>query len=130
MRLEALAENKETEFYGFEINEVVSFKRTFADMISDLKLGIDKSIISSRFHNTIVELIVEMSNKVKEEKGLNKIVLSGGTFQNRIILEKAENKLIKSGFDVFTQSEIPSNDGGIALGQLAIAAKRRSLGKL
>lgn len=130
MRLEALAENKETEFYGYEINEVVSFKRTFENMISDLKLGIDKSIISSRFHNTIVELIVDMSNKVKEEKGLNKIVLSGGTFQNRIILEKAENKLNNSGFEVFTQSEIPSNDGGIALGQLAIAAKRRSIGKL
>lgn len=129
MRLEALAENKETDFYGYEINEVVSFKRTFENMISDLKLGIDKSIISSRFHNTIVELIVEMAKKVKEEKGLNKVVLSGGTFQNRIILEKAENKLEFNGFNVFTQSEIPSNDGGIALGQLAIAAKRRSLGK-
>ena len=99
-------------------------------MISDLRLGISPSIISSKFHNTIVDLIVSMAKRVKKETGLNRVVLSGGTFQNRIILEKSENNLKKNGFEVFTQSDIPSNDGGIALGQIAIAAKRRLLGRV
>jgi len=130
MRLEAMAKTGVDNFYGYEIKDVISFKKTFEDMISDMRQGIERSIISSKFHNTIVELIVEMAIKVKEEKGINKVALSGGTFQNRLILEKAENKLINNGFEVFTQSEIPSNDGGIALGQLAIAAKRRLLGEV
>ena len=130
MRLESLAKTEVDDSYGYEINEVVSFKETFKNMISDIRSGIDTSIISAKFHNTIVELIVEMAIKVRDEKGLEKVALSGGTFQNRIILEKTENSLKNKGFEVFTQSEIPSNDGGIALGQLAIAAKRRVLGKL
>ncbi len=55
-------------------------------------------------------------------------MLSGGTFQNSILLKKAEIELNKNNFECFTQSQIPSNDGGIALGQLAIAAKRRENG--
>ena len=132
MRLEALIENSDQtiDSYPFEINDSISFKNTFENMISDLRLGISPCIISSKFHNTIVDLIVSMAKRGKEETGLNKIVLSGGTFQNRIILEKSENSLKINGFEVFTQSDIPSNDGGIALGQMAIAAKRRSLGGL
>lgn len=127
MQLEAVADNKIIDSYPYEIKEVVSFKETFRNIISDLNSGIEKSIISARFHNTIVKLIVEIANIIKKERGLNIVVLSGGSFQNRMILEKSENELVKNGFEVFTQSEIPSNDGGIALGQLAIAAKRRSL---
>ncbi len=132
MRLEALIDKSDQtiDIYPFEIKNSISFKSTFKNMISDLRLGISSSVISSKFHNTIVELVVSMATKVKKEKGLNKVVLSGGTFQNRIILEKSENRLKNNGFEVFTQSDIPSNDGGIALGQIAIAAKRRELGVL
>jgi hydrogenase maturation protein HypF len=69
-----------------------------------------------------VERIVE---KIRKETGLKKVVMSGGTFQNRYLLGNLEPRLKRSGFDVYTQNLIPSNDGGIALGQLAIAAKRR-----
>ncbi len=54
-------------------------------------------------------------------------MLSGGTFQNRYLLERTEELLVKNGFKPYFQSTIPSNDGGIALGQIAIAAKKRQL---
>jgi hydrogenase maturation protein HypF len=56
---------------------------------------------------------------------LQKIVLSGGTFQNKYLVEILENKLLKDNFAVYTHFRVPCNDGGIALGQIAIAAKRR-----
>ena len=67
---------------------------------------------------------------MRDERGLNKVVLSGGSFQNRYILEKAENLLEKHNFDVYSHQETPSNDGGLALGQIAIAAKKRELNQL
>jgi len=132
MRLESLVgmNAKTEEYYPYINKEFISFKPTFEKIIIDIKAGTDKQLISAKFHNTIVELVVGMSMKIKEETGLKKVALSGGSFQNRIILEKSESRLTEKGFSVFTQSEIPSNDGGIALGQLAIAAKRRSLGLL
>jgi len=55
------------------------------------------------------------------------VVLSGGVFQNTYLLENIEKQLIASKLKVYTHSKVPSNDGGIALGQLAIAAKRRTV---
>jgi len=67
---------------------------------------------------------------MQKKYDLNAVVLSGGTFQNRYILEKTETLLEENGFNVYSQKLVPSNDGGIALGQLAIAAKRREMGAL
>jgi hydrogenase maturation protein HypF len=127
MRLEAIADENEMGFYPYELKNTVSFKSTFTNMILDIGAGIEKSCISAKFHNTIVKLNVDIAKRIKEKTTLNKVVLSGGSFQNRILLERSENELIKNGFEVYSQSEIPSNDGGIALGQLAIAAKQRSI---
>ena len=108
-------------------NGTISLKPAFEEMITDLSSQMDLSAISGKFHNTIVHIILENAGKISQETGIKKFALSGGTFQNRIILEKAEQSLSANGFQVFSQSSIPSNDGGIALGQLAIAAKRREL---
>jgi hydrogenase maturation protein HypF len=127
MRLESVA-IETTESYPFEINGVISFKKTFNEILNDLAKGIDTGLISGKFHNTIVQLIVKVAIITREETAINSVVLSGGSFQNRILLKKAEDSLKDANFAVFSQSAIPSNDGGIALGQLAIAAKRRELG--
>jgi hydrogenase maturation protein HypF len=100
----------------------------FEKMMDDLKSGISVSIVSAKFHNTIVDVILQSVKKISKKTKLKKVVLSGGTFQNRIILERTERVLKAAGFEAFSQSSVPSNDGGIALGQLAIAAKRRDLG--
>lgn len=130
MRLEATATVETNEFYNIEIKKEISFKKTFEGMIADLQRNVPVSLIAGKFHQTIVEVISATTIQIREDSKVNKVVLSGGTFQNRIILEKAENRLQKDGFEVFSHSLIPSNDGGIALGQLAIAAKRRQSGKI
>ena len=89
--------------------------------------NIPASIISARFHNTIISIIFATANDMRNETGINKIILSGGTFQNKYLSEKIENILINHNFELFVPQSIPSNDGGIALGQLAIAAKRREI---
>ncbi len=71
-------------------------------------------IIAARFHNTLADMIL----KVAQHNGLSAIVLSGGTFQNRLLTEKSVQLLKKAGFKVFLQRQIPPNDGGICLGQI------------
>lgn len=120
MKLESIVSANIGDFYNFEITKDISFKKTFEGIIYDLKNNVDISVISAKFHNTIIEVIVRMSEIMKQESGINKVVLSGGTFQNKYLLTKTENRLSEIGFEVYSQKNIPSNDGGIALGQLII----------
>src|SRR5208283_5197150 len=77
--------------------------------------------ISRRFHLTLMEVLTQVCKKVRNESGLEKVVMGGGVFQNRTLLAGMEEKLQKEGFQVYSKALIPSNDGGIALGQ-AVAA--------
>ncbi len=130
MQLESMANENIDEKYSFSISHDISFKSTFAEIIDELKSNICIADIAGKFHNTVVSIIVETAIITSNKTGLKKVVLSGGSFQNSILLKKAEQQLALNGFEVFTQSQIPSNDGGIALGQLAIAAKRRELNRI
>jgi hydrogenase maturation protein HypF len=125
MRLESIAASGIKEYYNFEINKTISFRNLFKEMVADIKEGVSASLISAKFHNTIIYVIFETVTKMRKETGINKVALSGGTFQNKYISEGVKKMLIKNKFKVYNQSRIPANDGGIALGQLAIAAKRR-----
>jgi len=127
MRLESIAKNT-SESYAFNTGEEINFKPTFEGILRDIDQKLDVGIISGKFHNTIVQIIIKTAQKISQQTGIKKVVLSGGSFQNRILLKKTEDLLKDANFAVFSQSAIPSNDGGIALGQLAIAAKRRELG--
>jgi len=126
MRLESIAAANIEECYDFKIDKTISFKNLFKEMISDIKKGISESVISAKFHNTIIYVIFETVTKMRKETGINKVALSGGTFQNKYISEGVKQMLTNEKFKVYTQSKIPANDGGVALGQLAIAAKRRN----
>ena len=66
-----------------------------------------------------------MVQHISRNTGIKKVVLSGGTFQNKYLFELLENKLLKDNFAVFSHSKVPCNDGGVALGQLAVAASRK-----
>ncbi|MBE0651008.1 MAG: carbamoyltransferase HypF [Bacteroidales bacterium] len=127
MRLESVADQNCYDIYPFGVeNGVISFKQTFSKILDDLSKNTRVEIISSKFHNTIVQIIIEVVSEISEETRLKKVALSGGTFQNKILLENAEKQLRNAGYDVYSHSLVPSNDGGIALGQMAIAAKNRS----
>jgi hydrogenase maturation protein HypF len=80
--------------------------------------------IAAKFHNTIVSFSTEMCEKIKDKFGLEKVVLSGGCFQNAVLTERLIRDLQNSNFVVYTHHHIPPNDGGISLGQLAIAMAR------
>jgi hydrogenase maturation protein HypF len=129
MRLEDMALGSVEDAYPFEIGDFISFQPTIREMVQDLKDGNSLDEISARFHNTVINAIFAVVSLARTQKNISKVVLSGGSFQNRYILSRLEQLLINTGFEVFTQNRIPANDGGIALGQLAIAAKLRSLGK-
>ena len=130
MRLEAAIDKSITESYAFEINCAIKLDKIFKGIVTDLQSGINKGIIATKFHCTIINIIFAMAIKMRKDSGLNKVVLSGGSFQNRFLLENIENLLADEGFEVFSHEKIPPNDGGLALGQLIIAAKKRELKSL
>ncbi len=128
MRLEAITENIQinNEYYPFKIDEEINMDSVFTSITEDIIKGSPVSFISTKFHNTIVEIICKSAETLRNKTGINKAALSGGVFMNGYLLEKTETKLIEMGFETLTHSKIPSNDGGLALGQLIIAAQRRN----
>ncbi|MGD9492419.1 MAG: carbamoyltransferase HypF [Bacteroidales bacterium] len=124
MRLESVIDKSVDDSYPFAIDETMCFEPTFRAILQDMKKQTGIPVIAAKFHNMIVAATIEMASAMKKECDSNKVVLSGGTFQNKYLLGKLEHKLAKQGFEVFTNQRIPTNDGGIALGQLVIAAAR------
>jgi hydrogenase maturation protein HypF len=77
--------------------------------------------ISAAFHNTVAAIVVEISERLRRAERIGNVCLSGGTFQNLYLLERTVTGLRSNGFDVFLNSKVPPNDGGISLGQAVIA---------
>ncbi len=82
------------------------------------------SKISSRFHITLVQIYLEVAKEARNETGINHIVLSGGVFQNMVLFEHTILALEKANFKVYTHSQVPTNDGGISLGQAMIGRNK------
>jgi hydrogenase maturation protein HypF len=106
------------------LNNEYLYEPVIRGVLNDLLNKVPDGIISGRFHNTVAAMICDGAEKIAAETGLKKVALSGGIFQNRVITEKVVSFLTGQGFLVFTNRQVPCNDGGIALGQLAIAAKK------
>lgn len=124
MRLESVIRDVTDEYYPFEAGERIIFAETIRGIINDMKKN-TASMISAKFHNTIARVILEVSGRIREETSIDKVVLSGGVFQNKYLLEKSLYLLTRNGFRVFTNHLVPANDGGVSLGQIAIASKTR-----
>ena len=89
-------------------------------VLADLARGVPVSTIAARCHNALVEAIVAVAQAVGESR----VALSGGCFQNRLLTERAAQRLRQAGFEVILHRLVPPNDGGISLGQIAVAAAR------
>lgn len=127
--LENIAYVKELDSYDFNIdliNEIyiINTDKVIIGIIKDLEEKISKQVIAMRFHNTIIKFTVDLCIKISEYYGIKKVALSGGVFQNKILLESIYNNLREKGFIVYINREIPCNDEGISLGQLVIANER------
>jgi hydrogenase maturation protein HypF len=125
MKLEALADHSEKRAYDYILQgETISFRPMILEVVEELKKGTAIRTISARFHNTLINAVLEMAGIIRKETGIKRVVLSGGTFQNRILTGRIEKGLISGGYRVIRASGIPVNDQGIAVGQLAIAAEK------
>lgn len=125
MALENIAVEKEDQ-YQFEIYEkdgllIMDWRKVILSVVEDLKKKKDPSLISTKFHNAVAHAVAEAAKRIRTETGLNKVILSGGVFQNKILTEKTLSLLEENDFQPFFPSQIPPNDGGISLGQAYIA---------
>jgi hydrogenase maturation protein HypF len=93
------------------------------EILEDLQRGVPTSTVSSKFHQTVASFTLGVCEKIREKDGLNKVALSGGVFQNRLLLRKILHVLRENQFEPFFHQGVPSNDGGISLGQAVIAAR-------
>ena len=93
-------------------------------IVNDIQQGISTPEIADRFHRSIAELLVTTCFEARKQTGLNTVALSGGVFQNRLLLEQLMVRLEEMAFQVYVNRRVPPNDGGISLGQMAVAATR------
>ena len=123
MRLEDAIENGVHEFYEFEFAETIIIKPIIQGIVSDLEANISSGVIAAKFHNTLIEIGLLVCEQIREKTKRNKVILTGGSFQNRYLSEHIITALKEKDFEVYNHQKIPSNDGGISLGQIAIASK-------
>jgi hydrogenase maturation protein HypF len=126
MRLESAIDCETDDFYPFRSDGIIVFGETIRSILEDMQRQ-KRSVIPAKFHNTVARAILEVSKQIRKEKSLNKVVLSGGVFQNKYLLEKSLSLLNLNKFKVFTNHLVPANDGGVSLGQLVIASKIKGL---
>ena len=93
----------------------------FSTVVQDVKNRVPAPAISLKFHHTAARIITEMCKLLAAETEINRVALSGGVFQNRLLLKLATSALQREDFRVLTHHLVPCNDGGISLGQAVIA---------
>jgi hydrogenase maturation protein HypF len=117
--------------FGFEEGVgVIKAEGVVRAAAEDLLEGVAPATVSAKFHRGVAALIASVARRVREERRLNRVALSGGVFQNMFLLERARHALTLEGFEVFTHRRVPTNDGGISLGQAAIANARLAAGRI
>ena len=127
MRLESLTASGGNGSYTYKIGKTIKVDGMIRELTEDITNGLDNSRIATKFHNTIISIIFDAVKSISKREKKVKVVLSGGVFQNKYLLEGTILLLKKSGFMVYANEQVPANDGGIALGQIIIAGKRRSM---
>jgi hydrogenase maturation protein HypF len=126
MALEFAADPSSSAAYPMPILEeggaaaalVLDWVPALAAIVEDLRRGTPAGAISARFHNALADAIAAVARRV----GCARVALTGGCFQNRRLVETAAARLEMAGFEVLLHRQVPPNDGGLALGQVAVAA--------
>ena len=128
IELEQLAGPGERAAYPADIEPGEPFRVRGGDLVraaaGDLAAGVPREVIAARFHNGVAAIVAAGCALLRERHGLDAVALSGGVFQNTLLLDQAVRRLEERGFRVLTHSRVPCNDGGISLGQAVVAAAR------
>jgi hydrogenase maturation protein HypF len=98
---------------------VIDWAPMLRQILADIHVEIPTAMIARKFHNTLAEWMVMVAEEIGEER----VMLTGGCFQNKLLTELAVTKLRSAGFGVYWHQQVPPNDGGIALGQVVAAAR-------
>ncbi|MCG8572237.1 MAG: carbamoyltransferase HypF [Spirochaetes bacterium] len=126
IRLENLADPQCYNEYSFHIDQTIKVYPMIEEILRDVQNQTPVAKIAAAFHNTVVRIMITLAKKIKNEYNINKVILSGGVFQNRFLLSRCYDFFLKEKFHLYVANQAPVNDGGLALGQLAIGAKQRS----
>jgi hydrogenase maturation protein HypF len=132
VELEAMADPDEEGEYPFEILRPEDGNACYridpapllGQVVKDIQQKHPAGAISARFHNGCARLIAQVCQNLRQESGINGIALSGGVWHNTVLLKKSAALLEQDGFTVYLHNRVPTNDGGLALGQAVIAARR------
>jgi hydrogenase maturation protein HypF len=133
IEFEALADSAEAGKYSFGLNQDrarpeqsrrIEVRSAVEALVKDVMAGVHISKISARFHNGLAECVREICLKIKSETGIDEVALSGGVWQNITLLGRTLSLLRNNDFKVYIHHEVPTNDGGLSLGQAVIAATK------
>jgi hydrogenase maturation protein HypF len=118
-------ENGNFKPYPFAIEngetKIIRLRELLSGVVNDVITDVPVEVIAARFHLTIESIIIRMCREISRETGLKTVALSGGVFQNRLLMRLVEPALKEGGFTVLTHKQVPTNDGGISLGQAVMA---------
>ena len=125
MEFEAALDPAEQGAYPFEI-EAATIRpgKAMGQLVADVLSGVRVPVISARFHNGLVSVFRVVVDTLAAERGIHDIVLSGGVWQNITLLRRTLSSLQNAGYNVYIHSQVPTNDGGLSLGQAVIVAAR------
>jgi len=131
IEFEALADPDERGAYPFEISEVAEPQSAISivlspvpllsALLSDVRAGLSVDKISARFHNGVAAMVLQVCEGLRRQAGLDEVALSGGVWQNMFLLGRTVELLHRGGFQVYSHRQVPTNDGGLSLGQAAVA---------
>jgi hydrogenase maturation protein HypF len=131
IEFEAALDQGERGTYDFELDgQLFRAVPVIDQVVQDVRAGVRLGVISARFHNGLAALVFELASRIRDDRGLVQVALSGGVWQNMALLERTCHLLRQAGFEVLTHRRVPTNDGGVALGQAAIAAQHVAVKRL
>jgi hydrogenase maturation protein HypF len=139
IEMEMAADENATASYAFDLTTVhpthdsrltthdvvvVDTQSIIRGILDDVNSGVGTPVMAAKFHNAVVEIIVAVCGRLKEQCHCSTVALAGGVFQNALLSTRTVSRLKKEGFEVLEHSQVPTNDGGISLGQAVVGYKR------
>jgi hydrogenase maturation protein HypF len=127
IELEALADWSETGYYPLQMTDgLLDPTPLLTAMVTDLRRGVPLRLLAARFHNSLAQAVSAVCEAMRVQHGPDRVVLSGGVWQNMFLLQQTIARLEAAGFSVLIHRQVPANDGGLALGQAMIAAAQKA----
>jgi hydrogenase maturation protein HypF len=125
IELEHVADPDEAGSYAVPVSDGPEARVLVAHLVravtEDLAAGTAIPVVAGRFHNALADVVVDVCRRLRDEHGLSTVALSGGVFQNALLVCRCLDRLSGAGFTVLTHRQVPPNDGGLSLGQVAVA---------